>query len=168
MFTWRASPRLCAIVSYPAVFANNEGHTLDSAFGFNNCAADILQDVYQGIEQYKKESRVTAWGIAASRAWPSASPHKNEGSGDRVFSGKRGARACSQNLFHHNSEELSSRPYAGYRLASPHRAKIQALRQSRCRLTISSTRALSAMRYVRQFRAFWSNKDANARRRSSK
>jgi hypothetical protein len=74
MFTWRASPRLCAIVSYPAVFANNEGRTLDSAFGFNNCAADILQDVYQGIEQYKKESRMTAWGIAASRAWPSASP----------------------------------------------------------------------------------------------
>ena len=56
------------------MFASNKGPTLDSAFGFNNCAADILQDVYQGIEQYKKESRVTAWGIAASRAWLSASP----------------------------------------------------------------------------------------------
>lgn len=146
----------------------NEGHTLDSAFGFNNCAADILQDVYQGIEQYKKESRVTAWGIAASRAWPSASPHKNEGSGDRVFSGKRAARACSQNLFHHNSEELSSRPYAGYCLASPHRAKIRALRQSRCRSTTFFTRALSAMRYVRQLGAFCSIEVANALRRSSK
>lgn len=107
MFTWRASPRLCVVVSSHPVFANKKRLTLDSAFGFSSCAADMLQDVYQGIEQYKKESKVTAWGIAASRAWPSASPLRFWKRGHGRFSAPPCTDASHFQLRTFLAEELS-------------------------------------------------------------
>ncbi len=70
MFTRRASPRRCVLVSSETNF-RFERLTLDSAFGLSSCAADMTNVMYGIIKQWDEEKSREQVGQDAVFALPS-------------------------------------------------------------------------------------------------